>query len=290
MVVYKQPIYKCYVRNYTNHYIVGLTTSNMAIMNNEKLKKINTNDQIKIFGTQSGVNIIESPIKARILSILEEKERSGAEIVSLTGKSKATISTHLHDLVDMGIIKSKPHPTDGRIKIFFIKSSYVCGLSRESNFKNEMDNYINKNVIESNDPFKFFRFVFRTIRVALMEEGFNIDPILHNAGIKVGSTFYEKLKESQTEAMVKNIAQFWKKNKLGRLKIENLEPLTIRAYDCFECEDLPKIGRSACAFDSGILEALFSAHFSEDLSVEEVKCYAKGDDYCCFIVNRQTEN
>ena len=91
-------------------------------------------------------------------------------------------------------------------------------MSRESNFKKEMDNYINANVIESNDPFEFFRFVFRTIRVALMEEGFNIDPILHNAGIKIGSTFYEKLKESQTEDMVKNIAQFWKKNKLGRLK------------------------------------------------------------------------
>jgi hypothetical protein len=75
----------------------------MEIMKNEKLVKNNTNDQIKIFGTQSGVNIIESPIKAKILSILEEKERSGIEIVSLTGKSKATISTHLHDLVNMGI-------------------------------------------------------------------------------------------------------------------------------------------------------------------------------------------
>jgi predicted HTH transcriptional regulator len=75
----------------------------MEIMKNEKLVKNNTNDQIKIFGTQSGVNIIESPIKAKILSILEEKERSGTEIVSLTGKSKATISTHLHDLVNMGI-------------------------------------------------------------------------------------------------------------------------------------------------------------------------------------------
>ena len=37
-----------------------------------------------------------------------------------------------------------------------------------------------------------------------------------------------------------------------------------------------KIGKSACAFDSGILEALFSAHFSADVNVEEVKCFAKG--------------
>ena len=256
----------------------------VGFMSNEKPLKNRANNQIKIFGTQTGVNIIESPIKAKILSILEEKERNGADIVTITGKSKATISAHLHDLLDMGIIKSKPNPLDGRSKIFFIKSSYIGGLSREKDFKKEMDNYIAENVINSNDPFEFFRFVFRTIRVALMEEGFNIDPILHNAGIKVGSTFYEKLKDPKTEVMVDKIAEFWQKNKLGRIKIEKFEPLTIRAYDCFECEDLPKIGRSACAFDSGILEALFSEHFSKDVNVEEVKCFAKGDDYCCFIV------
>ena len=253
-------------------------------MKNEKTQKNKTNNQIKIFGTQSGVNIIESHVKTQILSILEEKERNGAEIVAITGKSKATISAHLHDLVDIGIIESRPNPLDGRSKLFFIKSSYIGGLSRENEFKKEMDDYISENVIKSNDPFEFFRFIFRTIRVALMEEGFNIDPILHNAGVKVGSTFYEKLKDPETKVMVGKIAEFWQKNKLGHLKIETLEPLTIRAYDCFECEDLPKIGRSACAFDSGILEALFSEHFSKDVDVEEVKCFAKGDDYCCFIV------
>ena len=256
-------------------------------MINEKPKNDKTNNQIKIFGTQNGVNIIESPIKAKILSILEDKERNGADIVAITGKSKATISAHLHDLVDMGIIESKPNPNDGRSKLFFVKSSYIGGLSREKDFKKEMDNYISDNVIKSNDPFEFFRFIFRTIRVALMEEGFNIDPILHNAGVKVGSTFYEKLSDPKTEVMVNKIAEFWQKNKLGRIKIEKLEPLTIRAYDCFECEDLPKIGRSACAFDSGILEALFTEHFSKVVNVEEVKCFAKGDDYCCFVVNKE---
>ena len=104
-------------------------------MINENPKKNQTNNQIKIFGTQNGVNIIESPIKARILSILEEKERNGADIVAITGKSKATISAHLHDLVDMGIIESRPNPYDGRSKLFFVKSSYIGGLSREKDFK-----------------------------------------------------------------------------------------------------------------------------------------------------------
>ena len=250
-----------------------------------KNKEITTPNQIKIFGTQKGLNIVNSPIKAKILEILEKNESSGAEIVKLTGKSKATISAHLNDLVEMGIIKSKPNPKDGRSKIFFIKSSYLGDLKRNNDFKKELDVYITDGVVNSEDPFAFFRFVFRTLRVALMEEGVNIDPILHNAGIKVGETFYSKLEDSETESFIENIANFWQKNKLGKIKTENLEPLTLKAYDCFECEDLPKIGRSACAFDSGILEAIFSAHFGRQVDVEEVKCFAKGDDYCSFVVN-----
>jgi predicted hydrocarbon binding protein len=284
MVLYELVVFKAYVRTYTNHYIVVQPTNNWKkIMKNEKA---HNNNLIKIFGTKKGVNVVESPIKAKILTILEEKERSGAEIVALTGKSKATISIHLHDLEDMGIIESKPHPTDGRSKIFFIKSSYLGGLSRKKDFRKELDIYITDEIVNSEDPFSFFRFVFRTIRVALMEEGVNIDPILHNAGYKVGETFYENLKDSETQNFIGNIAEFWEKNKLGRIKIEKLEPLTLKAYDCFECEDLPKIGRSACAFDSGILEAIFSAHYEHDVDVEEIKCYAKGDDYCSFVVKK----
>jgi len=251
-----------------------------------KNKNGKDNNQIKIFGTKTGLNVVNSPIKAKILAILEENERSGAQIVKLTGKSKATISAHLHDLVEMGIIDSKPHPTDGRSKIFYVKSSFLGDLSRKNDFKKELDVYITDNVINSEDPFSFFRFVFRTIRVALMEEGFNIDPILHNAGIKVGETFYSKLEDSEIERFIENIAEFWQKNKLGKIKTEKLEPLTLKAYDCFECEDLPKIGRSACAFDSGILEAIFSEYYGRAVDVEEIKCFAKGDDYCSFVVKK----
>lgn len=253
-------------------------------MKNREL--IHGQDQIRIFGTSKGVNVVESPIKAKILNFLEENERTGAELVSLTGKSKATISVHLHDLMETGIVDSKPNPKDKRSKIFYIKSNYIGGLSKNKEFDKQMDSFITENILKSGDPFEFFRFVFRTIRVSLMEEGFNIDPILHNAGIKVGSTYYENLKDEEIEGLIDNLSKFWEKNRLGRIKIEKFEPLTLRAYDCFECEDLPKIGRSACAFDSGILEAVFSAYYSKQVDVDEITCYAKGDDYCSFVVKK----
>jgi uncharacterized protein len=251
--------------------------------------ELDKNSQIKIFATNKGLNVIDSPIKAKILSILKDGGLSASKIVSLTGKSKSTISAHLKDLIDAGIVDTKPDPSDGRRKIFYIKSRYLGDLSRVTSFEKEMDNYITTQVTNSNDPFKFFRFIFRTIRVALMEEGVNIDPILHKAGYKVGETFYEKLKDPDTGKLLENIQTFWKKNRLGRVEVEKLDPPVIRNYDCFECEDLPKTGKPACAFDSGILEAIFSAHFGEETDVEEVKCYAMDDNYCCFLIKREEE-
>lgn len=246
-----------------------------------------TRSDIKIFSTKSGVNIIQSPIKAQILSILKEGGMSGSQIVASTHRSKSTISAHLQDLEDAGIIDWVIDPEDRRKKIYYIKSRYLGDVSPEEEVKDKIDNALKESILDSDDPLKFFRFMFRAIRVSLMDEGINIDPILRNAGFKVGKLFYEKLETSDIEKFIENIAIFWETNQLGRIKVQSTDPIIIKAYDCFECEDLPQLGRPACAFDSGLLEALFSRYFQEHVAVEEVKCYAQGDDFCQFMVKTQ---
>ena len=146
-------------------------TTREEIMETEKTKTVprEKDGEIKMFGTPHGVNVIDSPIKAKILSILNDGGLSASKIVLLTGKSKSTISAHLRDLLDAGIIDSKPDLVDRRRKIFFIKSRYLGDLtSCEMNLGKDIDEYLENQVIKSNDPFKFFRFIFSTIRVALI--------------------------------------------------------------------------------------------------------------------------
>ncbi len=251
------------------------------------MTKVNTKSRIKIFSTKSGVNIIQSPIKAQILSLLKEGGMSGSQIVSSTKRSKSTISAHLQDLEDAGIIGWVIDPEDRRRKIYYINSRLLGDVSPENKVEDEVDQFLQEHVVESDDPLKFFRFMFRAIRVSLMDDGINIDPILHNAGFKVGETFYKKLEAPGITEFIDNIIKFWEKNQLGRIIIKSADPIIIQAYDCFECEDLPQVGRPACAFDSGVLEAFFSRYFQEHVEVEEVKCYAQGDDYCQFMVKTQ---
>jgi hypothetical protein len=248
----------------------------------------NTGSRIKIFSTKTGVNVIKSPIKAQILSILKDGGLSGSQIVSSTKRSKSTISAHLQDLENAGIIDWVINPEDRRRKIYYINSRFLGDVSSEKEIGYDIGQYLEDHVVESDDPLKFFRFMFRTIRVSLMDEGINIDPILHNAGIKVGETFYKKLQSPNITEFIDNIALFWKNNQLGRIEVKSTDPIIIQAYDCFECEDLPQIGSPACTFDSGILEAVFSRYFQEKVEVEEVKCYAQGDDYCQFMVKTKS--
>ncbi len=243
-------------------------------------------DSIKIFGTAKGVNVVESPVKTKILSLLKEEGLNGSDIVVLTGKSKSTISAHLKDLINADIVDYKTDPVDGRKKIYYIKSRYLGNFSRNGDVEKIVEAFKQGQDYDPNDPFLFYKNVLRAIRITLMEDGLNIDPILHDAGLKVGAKFNSALQASETEKLLENIANFWDENKLGKVEIESVDPLLIRVSDCFECKYLPVIGRSACAFDSGLLEAVFAEHFNQEIKANEIKCYAKGDEYCCFKIDK----
>ncbi len=225
-------------------------------------------------------------MKAQIISLLKKNEMSFDKIVEETSKSKSTISEHLKSLVDDDVVGEKVDPEDARKKIFYIKSRYLGGVSTQKELQeNKLD--LSFPLSDYKNPFEFYRLLFRTIRVELLKEGINIEPMLHKAGINIGETVYKELQAEDLNKFIQNIAQFWENNKLGRIEVESVEPLVINAYDCFECEDLPKIGRSACAFDSGVLEAIFSKYFGYHVGAQEIKCYAKGDEYCSFVIKQK---
>jgi hypothetical protein len=234
---------------------------------------------IGLFSTPSGIRAIESPVRVRILSVLSIKELTFDEIVRLSGRAKSTVSVHLKGLEEAGIVSSRPDPQDCRKKIFFIRSPAVGSISEKLAFPD------NQMIPDSGaDPFAFYRYMFRTIRVSLLSEGINIDPVLNEAGYRVGLTFAPSLSDKDIRKVLKKTREFWKKNNLGILEIESLSPLCVRAYDCFECGSLPQLGRPACAFDSGVLRAIFTRHFGTDQQVDETACYAAGDDHCRFVV------
>ena len=105
---------------------------------------IKNTPQYKIFSSDNKIDVVKGQVKVKILDSLCYNNMSFNEIVELTGKAKPTVSQHLRELVDDGLIKSTKDPDDARRKIFCINAEFLGELSRDKESKFDIDEYFSK--------------------------------------------------------------------------------------------------------------------------------------------------
>jgi predicted hydrocarbon binding protein len=239
---------------------------------------------IGLYSSPDGIRAIDGQVKVRILGMLAQQEMAFDELVSRSGRAKSTVSVHLRDLADTGIVGARPDPSDARKKIFYLNSLYLAGVDSGEREWFDVNRYIKRDLPCSGDPAAVYRFLLSAIRLTLLNEGITIDPVLHFAGLSAGSSLYPCVRDKDLERLVANIGKVWLNNSLGRIEIEGQDPLTIRIKDCFECSDFPVSGRPACVFESGILSSIFSAFYGQQIKIVETHCYAMGNNLCRFEI------
>lgn len=254
-------------------------------MNEQKAIQIFSNINENI-----GVNVVKSPVKLTILEMLRDTEMEFDEIVNNTGKSKSTVSVHLKDLRESGIVSYRVHPNDNRKKIFYINSKYLgsVNISEPKEIEETQSDYIIKNIIDNDEEFSTL--LFHTLKAMLIQEGVNIDPIMQSTGNSIGKSIFSLVYDDDLEVFMQNIANYWQRKGLGRMTFNIGQIIKITTYDCFECKLLPRTGKPACFLDNGILEALFSEFFNLPVSVIETQCYTMGDEKCVFEIEPQHIN
>nr|WP_052293460.1 winged helix-turn-helix domain-containing protein [Methanothermus fervidus] len=173
-----------------------------------------------IFSTKKGLKIVNSPTKLKILNLLMENgEMYFNEIVNAVGKSKSTISTHLKDLINEGIVKSKVSPRNRRKKIFYVESKYLGKIMQRSPYKFHENIEDLKKLLKDGSR-GFYRLMFHLIRVELMKKGIDLDPILKNVGKKLGKIIYDEVEEKNFEKLLIKLVNFWQKYGLGKMEIK----------------------------------------------------------------------
>ncbi|OED30847.1 hypothetical protein NL43_00605 [Methanosphaera sp. WGK6] len=236
------------------------------------------NIKIKIYSTTKGIKIVDSPIKIQILNILEGQV-SEAEIVKTTGKSKSTISVHLKNLIDEGIISFKSHPLDRRSKLFYIYADYIGEI-----FPDKLIYKLPEIENEIMSQEQLYIEMFRQFKSILLVHGLQLEPLEVATGQRIGENIYKTFKYSNLEELVELIKEKFSELNLGQIKISSFEPLIFKNSGCHECFKL-QYNLPTCNVTKGILKGIFEKHFEKEISVEEVECISKYDDCCTFIID-----
>lgn len=249
-------------------------------------KEPHNDGEVSLYSTKKQVIAIESPVKQTILSLIAQEERTFDEIVRMTGKAKSTISVHTHDLINAGLIISKPDPVDQRKRILSLVSEPIGKLTNAD--RAPASDLIQKG--ENTLPFTegdiagFFRYIIRAFRTEAMNLGMNLDPVLERTGMRIGNLLLPMITDEDITMKVRRMDRFWQRYGLGSITLISQKPLVIRVDGCFECQDLPITGHGSCVFDIGVLKSIFEIDFKECPLVSEIECYSAGYDHCTFLI------
>ncbi|MFZ3384056.1 MAG: winged helix-turn-helix domain-containing protein, partial [Candidatus Methanoperedens sp.] len=193
-----------------------------------------------ILSTDRGMIALDSPVKLRILEILENGTASFDELVEKSMKAKSTISVHLNDLKDLDLIREKTFPNDKRKKFFVLNAIYLAYSQAPLNnhYNIQMDCISTLN----GDSFK--EKLFCTLRYGMEAYGIEPKPILKTLGNNIGTRICQELKSCNLRGILEDLSVFWGEHELGEMTVLKGDQAAISVIDCYHCGKMPDVGKT----------------------------------------------
>ncbi|MBW6517066.1 MAG: ArsR family transcriptional regulator [ANME-2 cluster archaeon] len=235
-----------------------------------------------IFSTEDGMVAVDSPVKLKILQFIGNQSRSFEEIVSDCLKAKSTISVHLKDLIEQNLIQEHKDDNDKRKKTFSLNSQFIA--YSQTPIQKTYDLILDRLIKSVDDELEFFKALCHTIRYGLESYGVNPGPVMKMIGYDIGKQLSILFVSNSLDDLLSEVAIFWKLHGLGIVGVSGHDSLTITVHECYDCSDMPDVGRTLCALDEGLLEGIFVACINMTTRVKEIECFGTGYDHCKFIV------
>jgi len=121
--------------------------------------------------------------------------------------------------------------------------------------------------------------------------GTGLEAILYHIGFEAGKRVYDahvRMAGENAFRLIKSGEVMFTQMGFGRIKATDVylgeARMRVIVYDSFECELFRGEGKPMSNLIRGIIAGWVSRLFKREVSVKEVKCIAKGDPYCEFVV------
>jgi len=235
-----------------------------------------------ILSTQHGMVALDSPIKLKILELLEKGTTSFDELVEKSQKAKSTISVHLQDLAKLNLIQEKTFPNDRRKKYFVLNALYLAYSETPMvdnycvQLENIAANSLNGNSLKDR--------LFCHLRYGIEAYGIDPKPILKKLGNDMGIKIGPRFMSNDIDGILNELSIFWEHNKLGNMKIQGN---TMVIINCYHCGKMPDVGKTLCSMDEGFIEGVFSSKLKLEYEVQEIECNGTGYHHCKFIMEEK---
>lgn len=238
-----------------------------------------------ILSTDNGMVALDSPVKLKILKLLENGTKSFDELVEKSDKAKSTVSVHLHDLVQLNLIQEKTFPNDKRKKYFVLNSLYLA--YSETPLRNQYNSHLDNLALSILDGDSFKDKLFCTFRFGMEAFGIDPKPILKKMGIDIGIKIGPAFKSEDCDGILDELSFFWEHHKLGDMTFIEADRPTLVVSNCYHCSKMPNVGKTLCSMDEGIIEGVFSSKLNRHCNVKETECCGTGHNHCKFVVERK---
>ena len=251
----------------------------------------------KVFSDKTRIKILDE--------LASQGEVTNTGLSKKLGLSKATMSHHLKvlssaDIVYVSRVKKEEHGIP--MKFYSLKSELIpvaSGKEKRKEYalihdeiKREMKGLISKKTLRKGLGDNVGIAFMRVVKSALSRAGVEEDAILYDLGYDLGRTvFSEEVKGTDIEGVLTDLKTIWEVLKLGYVSIveKSDEMAKISVIECYDCMDLPNIGKPLCFFDTGIIAGVFDEKLGRKHSVKETKCWGLGNEVCEFEIRTLQE-
>lgn len=249
-----------------------------------------------------GGEVKKGDVRRAIILSLMEHPLTVTQLAKTLRVSKPTVTYHISKLKREGFVELSKVEVDTRgfqRRYYMIKesvklrainhkaeedyqkvaSSVISQLDMElrgKRLREPLSNYINISFL-------------RMLHMVLYRSGVKLDGVLRDCGRKVGKEVISKhIIGSTFKEILSDVGRFWEKHELGRVEVVEMgeNHATIRVYDCYDCANMPNIGKTICHLDEGMLSGIFEAKLGDRYEAVEVKCWGNGYTYCEIRIDK----
>ena len=233
--------------------------------------------------------IFSDKTRLKIMELLSEKELTNSQLSRMLNLSKPTISHHLRLLLDAEIVKisRKEHEEHGIQMKFYALNPNILSIAAIN--ENKLMKQISKEVQEAmnakinGSDSRGNITLLRLIKSTILNIGIDMDKPFYDAGYNIGANVISKqIKESTLRDALTELAEMWEELKLGKMELvgEHL----IKVKECYQCGNMPDMGKPLCPSDAGIIAGVLDTVCGKRYSVKEIKCWGTGYDFCEFEI------